>query len=341
MKKRYRKTSILKSDTHRKAKIARAVKEQLERMRSGVDTRAAGEGDGWLWVPSYLRTRYGANERTAVVYAKEWISIREFLDLRGITGPDMLDRQAAYDYCDWRSSQKKHKSGKLVSKNTALMELKLLALLMDEAVKMGIAEANPIRRLGIKSVDPAMKPEISTEEEAMIRQSLRSEPDWMAIAFHVGISTGLRWGNCAIRADQVRWPLDDILIDKPKGGRKREFAIPIYDSVRSELEAMRDAGRRALFTVPPKDLEIIGLVWRRFFDRIGLPGHCFHCTRVTFISRGMRAGIPEHVMMRMVNHGSRLVSRIYQRWTHEDVRRYAALLAPAPLADDATARSPK
>ena len=34
-------------------------------------------------------------------------------------------------------------------------------------------------------------------------------------------------------------------------------------------------------------------------------------------------------MMKMVNHASKEISRIYQRWTSDDVRRYADL-APAP-----------
>ena len=335
-KKRYRKTGIRKDDTHRKAKITRAVRDQIQAMRDGSACHAESALHGWDWVPGYTRTRYGANDRTATVYRQQWIPIMEFFALRGIGAPAELERLHAFDYIEWRTGHRKQKSGKFVARNTALMELKFLAQIMDEAVAMNLALTNPVRRLKIKADEPVMKPELTAEDERTIRAALANSPEWMRIAFHVGISTGLRWSNCNIAASAVRMADNDILIERPKGGAKREFAIPIYPSIRPLIDDLLTSRRRTLYQVPPKDAEIIGLVWRRFFDRLGMQSVSFHCTRVTFITRGMRAGIPETVMMRMVNHGSKLVSRIYQRWTADDVRRYAELIpqtAFSPLAD--------
>lgn len=66
-------------------------------------------------------------------------------------------------------------------------------------------------------------------------------------------------------------------------------------------------------------------------------GHlCFHCTRVTFITRGARAGVPESAMMKMVNHASKEIHRIYQRLADADALGHRARFA-IPTDDAATA----
>jgi len=53
--------------------------------------------------------------------------------------------------------------------------------------------------------------------------------------------------------------------------------------------------------------------WQQFFIKVELPHLCFHCLRVTYVNRLRRVGVPREVAMRMVNHASELVHRIYQR----------------------------
>ena len=66
--------------------------------------------------------------------------------------------------------------------------------------------------------------------------------------------------------------------------------------------------------------------WRFFLDDLGMPHLCFHCTRVTFISKLARANVPLAVAMRMVNHASKTIHRIYQRINLDDLRRWADLI---------------
>ncbi|MDB6029494.1 MAG: integrase [Verrucomicrobiales bacterium] len=64
-------------------------------------------------------------------------------------------------------------------------------------------------------------------------------------------------------------------------------------------------------------------MWWRFFkqnDELNLPHLCFHCTRVTFITRGAKQGIPQSKMMTLVNHASDEIHRVYQRLVAADVR---------------------
>lgn len=44
-----------------------------------------------------------------------------------------------------------------------------------------------------------------------------------------------------------------------------------------------------------------------------MPHLCFHCTRVTVITKMARAGVPMAVAMAYVLHSSSLVHKIYQR----------------------------
>lgn len=329
-KKRYRRLDVRKDDPEKRERIRMALHQLEGELLAERCFNPIDSGSGWGWVESFIATRWGATSETGKVYLKQWASIADFFSGNRISGPSTLVRQDCFGYVDWRTAQVKYRSGKHIAKNTAIGELKLLGMVMDEAVLRGMARENPSRRLKIEREESAEKPEISEEEEDAIRGALKETcPQWMQLSFHIGISTGLRQGECRINAAQVRWSDEQVIIERPKGGRSRGFAIPIYDAIRNDLLEMRSSRRPTLYDIPKSDAEIQSIIWRRFFDRIGMPHICFHCTRVTFITRGMRAGIPESVMMKMVNHASSLISRIYQRWTSDDVRRYAGLLVPA------------
>ncbi len=335
VKKRYRRLAIRKDDPDRERKV-RAALHQLEGVLLSEDAGGGvpGSSANWEWVSDWIFSRWQGS--TAKTYAKQWEALREWLEWAHIPGPAMLTREMLFDYLHYRTAQKKFRSGLLITKNTAVGEIKTLAQILEEAVRRGLISANPARRLGVTREETADKAEISADEEKRIRCALRAGPVWMRLSFHVGISTGLRLRETALEARAVRWDDQQISIANPKGGKRRGFSIPLYPSIRPDLEEMRRSGREVLFEFP----DVPSVEWRKFFDGLGMPHVSFHCTRVTFITRGLRAGIPENVMMKMVNHGSTLISRIYQRWTHADVMRYASLLA-GPSAPAARGRSPR
>jgi hypothetical protein len=76
---------------------------------------------------------------------------------------------------DWRATFKK-RTGKIVGRNTAIMELKLLALIMGEAVRLGHADGNPLVRLKIQKDKSAKKPEMTDEEIVEMDEALKQEP---------------------------------------------------------------------------------------------------------------------------------------------------------------------
>jgi len=318
--KEYFKTNIRKEAPDRDRRVALEI-NRIEREILSINTGAQLEDKGWSWVGPWLRRKYMANPSTLHTYERQWTAIVPFLDEYDIHQPGSLNREDCFGYCDWRTAQVKEKSRKNVSINTALAELKLLGMIIDEAIKRGLTTGNPARKMGIKRVESGIKPEFTDDNIAQIREALKTRPEWMRTSFALALATGLRFQDTRIARHAVNLTARTILIEKPKGGRGKEFSIPIYGSIRPMITKFMEGKRQ--FIWDPHDNTPASIHWLKFWREIGIPGLCFHCTRVTFITRGMREGTPESLMMKMVNHASKLISRIYQRWNVEDVRRAA------------------
>lgn len=331
--KQYVKTTIRKDDPDKALKVAKAINRVEAQLLSGTPQQS---GASWNWVPDYLRQRYAAKKRTAHIYRIHWDWLSQYLRHAEIPGPGQLDRAGVFAYVDWRTSQTKQKSGRHPQLNTALGELKLLGLVMDEANRRGLATDNPARKLGIEREEPALKPEMNDTEIEMIYAA--TKPIWMFRSFHIGLHTALRFSDTAIERSRVNWRAKEIVIDRPKGGRKRAFSIQIYPSIRDMIEEFMDSGENVLWSLPAKERILTGIYWMRFFRERDLSHLCFHCTRVTFISRGARNGVPEGAMMKMVNHASKEIHRIYQRLASSDALRYRKQI-PIPSYAVATKRS--
>lgn len=330
--KRYLKTSIRKDDPEKALKIAKAINRVEAQLLEGAPKQTS---QSWNWVANYLRQRYAARVRTQKIYLIQWNWLLAYLNGSRIAGPGELSRPAIFAYLDWRRSQTKQKSGRNPGLNTALSELKLLGLIMDEAVTRGLAIENPARKLQIERDETELKPEITDTEIRAIYTALRACPAWMQRSFHIALQTGLRFSDTAIERSQVSLARGHIVIEKPKGGRKRSFGIEIYPEIELMIRKFMNGRDKRLWEMPEKERGLNGLIWRKFFDCIGMPHLCFHCTRVTFITRGAIAGVPESAMMKMVNHGSKQIHRIYQRLAAPDSLRLRATI-PIPTCDDAT-----
>ncbi len=50
-----------------------------------------------------------------------------------------------------------------------------------------------------------------------------------------------------------------------------------------------------------------------FISLFSPPPKQYNCLRVTYVNRLRRAGVPREAAMRLVNHASELIHRIYQR----------------------------
>lgn len=299
------------SDTA-KAKALRAELEAKEHYRAPVV-----KSDDWeTWVPKYLE-RHCQTARTLERYLGNWKWLGLWLQTERLYAPRSITYRKALEYLDWRTTFKK-KTGKVVGRNTAIMELKLLAMVMGEAVRLGYADANPLVSLKLRRQKAAKKPELNDAEIKEIREALKSEPEWMQIAFEISLHTGCRLRETRIPMDCIDFGEDKITFPSPKGGEDRAFSIPMPTALRPLLERLHKSGCDFTVEFPFQPSRR----WQQFFIKIGKPHLCFHCLRVTYVNRLRRAGVPREAAMRLVNHSSELVHQIYQREKVDDVAQW-------------------
>lgn len=292
-----------------KAKALRAELEAKEHQRS-----PAASNDAWdNWVLKYLE-RHCKSDRTFQRYTGNWKWLVLWLQTRRLHSPRTITYRLALEYLDWRTSFKK-KTGKRVGRNTAIMELKLLAMIMGEAVRLGYVESNPLVSLKLKRDKPAKKPEMTDKEIKTIRVALKDEPEWMQVAFEIALHTGCRLRETRIPVECLDFEEDKITFPSPKGGEDRAFSVPMPTALRPLLERIRKSKKRYTLEFPFQPSRR----WQQFFIKMKMPHLCFHCLRVTYVNRLRRAGVPREVAMRMVNHSSELVHQIYQRERVDDL----------------------
>ena len=132
--KRRNKSSGFRADDASQTAQARALRAQLEAKelsRSGIST----EGQWDAWVPNFFE-RHCESQRTLERYMDAWKWLGLWLQIRKFHSARDVTYRHALEYIDWRTTYRK-KSGKTVGRNTAILELKILAMLMNEAVRLG------------------------------------------------------------------------------------------------------------------------------------------------------------------------------------------------------------
>jgi integrase len=295
-----------------KAKVLRAELEAKEYHRAPVVNGASWDS----WVPKFF-DRHCQTERTLERYEDAWKWVVFWFQHQRIHSPRQLTYKRGVDYLDWRTMFKK-RTGKTVGRNTAIFELKVLSLVMDEAVRLGHADANPLVSLKVRRDKPAKKPELKDEEIVEIREALKKEPEWMQVSFDIALHTGCRLRETRLPLGCVDFRENKITFPNPKGGEDRAFSIPMPSALRPLFENMHAAKKEFALDFPFQPSRR----WQQFFIKLKKTHLCFHCLRVTYVNRLRRARVPREVAMRLVNHASELVHRVYQREKVEDVAQW-------------------
>lgn len=296
-----------------------------------------------VWVEKFLSDRYRASPKTYSRVVNAWDHIRVFLAERELKLPAAVDYNHVLQYVDWRVAQKRH-CGKLISRNTTLTEVKVWGIIMREAIRRGFATVNPCSQLGLKRDAPAQKPEMTDAEIATIRASLAAReghlplPErWMTVCFEIAIHQG-----CRLSETQV--PLAAIgertiqFTAKGRNGRPNIFTTTLHPGLAPLIAQLRAAKAERTCTLP----RMASKDWHDFLHgELGLGHLCFHCTRVTVITRLARAGVPIQQAMRFVGHASEAVHQIYQRLKAEDLSACVAALGSLAASPDRTGGSPQ
>jgi integrase len=314
--KRHNKSTGLRKDDPGDTAKARTLRAKMEAKELDRDAKKSSTV-GWdTWVIRYF-DRHCEAPRTYERYIGNWKWLALWLQTEKLHSPSAITYRKALEYIDWRTTYKK-KSGSSVGRNTAIMELKLLAMIMGEAVRLGFADANPLVSLKLKRDRAKKKPEVSDEEIVEIRKALKDEPEWMQVAFEISLHTGCRLRETRIPMNCIDFVESRITFPSPKGGEDRAFSIPMPSGLRPLLEALAKKKRSYTLDFPFQPSRR----WQQFFIKIDQEHLCFHCLRVTYVNRLRRAGVPREIAMRLVNHSSALVHQVYQRERIDDVAQW-------------------
>jgi integrase len=295
-----------------KAKVLRAELEAREYQRVPMVNGAAWD----YWVPKFFE-RHCPTKATLDRYEDAWKWVALWLQNNRIHSPRQLTYRLGIDYLEWRTTFKK-RTGKIVGRNTAILELKLLSLVMGEAVRLGHADANPLVSMKIRRDRQPKKPELTDDEILEIQEALRDEPEWMQESFEISLHTGCRLRETRIPLSCVDFRECKITFPSPKGGEDRAFSIPMPTVLVPLLEKMKTEKRSYTLEFPFQPSRR----WQQFFIKVKKTHLCFHCLRVTYVNRLRRAGVPREAAMRLVNHASQLVHQIYQREKVDDVMQW-------------------
>lgn len=322
-------TKLRPTDPDYKRKLARKIHAIEGRL---INAEAAAGGEAWhLWVPQWLKSRYQGRPASYIKYIGQWRFLSRYLSQKELASPRMFRREDTFDYIEWRRSKRKEKSKRFPALNTALADIKTLGMILREAKRRGFCDEDVTKRHGIPREEPEEKPECTDEEIEAVRRGLEKKPQWMTVAWEIALGTGLRHRDSRIHRDWLNYTNHDIKIPNPKGGKKRAFTHTASNEMIQYLKQVFSDGRQWAWDIPKKQEGFTGLEWSKFFREIGLAHLDFHCTRVTYISRGERNGIPEGVMCMQVNHADVLIHRIYRRAPNAERRRFAnAVKMPAP-----------
>jgi integrase len=313
-KERHRSTGLRADDPNdtAKAKALRAEMEAKEHHRSPDIT-----GANWdTWVPKYFE-RHCESPHTHKRYLGAWRWLALWLQTKRYHSPRDITYRNAIEYVDWRTSYKK-RTGKTSGRNTAILEFKMLAMIMGEAVRLGHADANPLVSIKLRRDKAEKKPELTDNEIVEIRTALKQEPQWMQRAFEIALHTGCRLRETRIPRECIDLAENKITFPFPKGGEDRAFSVPMPSALRPLLEEFRRGKEKFTVDFPFQPSRR----WQQFFIKIKKPHLCFHCLRVTYVNRLRRAGVPREAAMRLVNHASELIHGVYQREKVEDVAQW-------------------
>lgn len=274
-------------------------------------------GEFVAWVPDYLAAHY---DRASTLKRAEaaWLSLRDWMRERNIRHPREIRYEHAQDFMAWRKRSAKH--------NTARLEVKFLAFLLNEAMRREYCERNPIALAKISRETPPEKAELTDADFPKARAAFANEAPWMGIVFEILAHIGCRFAEASIPAERIDLDSDTVWIEDSKrklSDPRKLYPVPIPSGLRPVLVAAKRRGR----TVPP----LVGEMNYRFNAVMKRAiGKTSHSLRVSFVTRCARAGLSEQEAMNLVNHSSRLVHRVYSRLNLADARRAMARVPQPP-----------
>lgn len=299
----------------------RAARRQMIKRSSEEGKIGPTRGEEFsVWAPTYINAHY-RNPNSLKRYKLVWERLDEWLRDHGVRHPREVKYEHADGYMVWRKEQG-------ASHNTARMEVKFLSFIISEAIRREFADRNVIGLARIVIAAPKEKKDLSDSDILLARAAFAGkENGWMSVVFEILVHLGCRFAESSIPWDRIDFGEKTILIEDSKRqleDPRKLFMVPMSDQLTGYLRKIKETGTDR--TVPTLTGE---MNFRFNYELKKACGATSHSCRVSFISRCHRAGLSESEAMRLVNHSTRMVHRIYSRMSIADARR-SMLRVPAP-----------
>jgi hypothetical protein len=255
------------------------------------------------WASDYLERRYAktGSLRNARLALHDLLA---FVRERELVSPRQISYAIASEFVPWLE-----KRG--LSRNTARLRSIYFSILLSEAVRRGIAEANPFREVRNRKAATKQKKEISETDQLIIEAALVEKKEWMREQWLVLMRQGCRISETYVTLDRIDEKQETIIF-RVKGGRMH--TAQLHPDLLPLITKARTEGRKTLIEAPPS----AGPIWSDFFAKLGLP-YSIHCTRVTAITRMLRDGHSAAQVASFIGH-SELINRVYRRLQPSDAR---------------------
>lgn len=324
---------------------------QMEAEKTLAERKARGPvgREGWdRWVGEFIALRYRHKPQSLLRYEVAWRTLRMFLEERGILIPRHLTRAHCFEYFAWRDKANKSKGKYRAEHNTALLEIKFLALVMKEAVLRGYAGANPCRELGIKRAPVRKRPMFQREWLERIEANIAAMPDgpvkeFFDVSHRIAVHQGCRISETHLDPMTQVDIANRTITFRAKGGKMHCTALhPALVPIFVEMQRLRKTETYLKPKSPSK-------LWFNFLTKIGLKAvHkyvCFHSYRVSVSTWLAQRNVPERKAMRYVGHASTTVHAEYQRLEVGDSRDAVDALSsdifPSPKRSDTADATPQ
>lgn len=289
--------------------------------------KASSPKEVWdCWVEPFFEERYGRNKgriQTA------WRMLSMFLREHELFIPRNITREHSTQYLLWRQQPNKSIGKYKVCRNTIILEIKFMGIILNEALDHGYISSHPWLRLKLHR-DPAKeKPELTRNIMAKMLQAIRKEPQPLRRFFEYSFLIS-RYHGCRLRETHLN-PMTSVEIrDQPiitfitKGNRTH--TVFLHPKLIRRFRKMQAEQRTETYAVPKN----ISSAWFKFLTRAGIkdimPNACHHSLRVTVATTFARQGIEEKKAMRYLNHASTTVHRSYVRLKPDDLSACTAAL---------------
>jgi integrase len=234
--------------------------------------------------------------------------------LKHFKGKDIQDItvQDVEAYQRTRLTQKATGKTTTCSPSTINRELACFKTIMEQMVKKHLLKYNVVK--SVKLFDERHLQRDRVLDESEYQNLVRCASPHMAILIRLAWTTGMRKGEIL----DLKWQYVDlgagtIYLPTSKNGQSR--LVPLSDPILvSDLWKLKSVGAPFYMTE-----QVFRCRWREACKDAGLVNFKFHDLRHTAITRWMKQGIPEHIIMKVSGHKTRSAFDRYVNYKDRDV----------------------